>query len=125
MNIEQLLEALDWKLMHESDLLTIQRTISEMVIDASNDINLLPYPKLTPRADFPVQFKAATKWLNILVDADAGLADCLSPDAIECLLNFLEEIDNRKDLDIAIQVLVREEDVDAPSLWSCVDAGES
>ncbi|XP_063947163.1 uncharacterized protein LOC108216296 isoform X2 [Daucus carota subsp. sativus] len=115
MNIEQLLEALDWKLMHESDLLTIQRTISEMVIDASNDINLLPYPK----------FKAATKWLNILVDADAGLADCLSPDAIECLLNFLEEIDNRKDLDIAIQVLVREEDVDAPSLWSCVDAGES
>ena len=71
----QLLEALDWKLMHESDLLTIQvlsehdnvlrfyilfyfepeffaflflqRTISEMVIDASNDINLLPYPKVT------------------------------------------------------------------------------
>ncbi|WOG95396.1 hypothetical protein DCAR_0414713 [Daucus carota subsp. sativus] len=50
------------------------RTISEMVIDASNDINLLPSPK---------------------------------------------EIDNRRDLDVAIQVLVREEDVNASCLWSC------
>lgn len=53
-----------------------------------------------------MQLKEATKWLNDLVDA--GLADCLSSDAVECLLRILTEIDNsknRKDLDVTIQSL--------------------
>ncbi|KAK1394515.1 kinesin-like protein KIN-12E [Heracleum sosnowskyi] len=41
----KLLEALDWKLMHESDPSTTQRNISEMVNDASNDCNLLASTK--------------------------------------------------------------------------------
>ncbi|KAL8115470.1 kinesin-like protein KIN-12E [Apium graveolens] len=41
----KLLEALDWKLMHESDPSTSQRNISEMVNDASNDCNMLASTK--------------------------------------------------------------------------------
>ncbi|KAK1389258.1 hypothetical protein POM88_017436 [Heracleum sosnowskyi] len=42
----KLLDALDWKLMHESDPSTTQRNISEMVNDASNDCNLLASTKV-------------------------------------------------------------------------------
>ncbi|KAK1356572.1 hypothetical protein POM88_049828 [Heracleum sosnowskyi] len=55
----------------------------------------------------PVKFKEATNWLNDLVNGDAGLAGCLSSEAVECLLGILAEIDNskdRKDL-VAIQSL--------------------
>ncbi|KAK1356574.1 hypothetical protein POM88_049830 [Heracleum sosnowskyi] len=56
----------------------------------------------------PVKFEEATNWLNDLVNGDAGLADCLSSDDFELLLGILREIDNsedKKDLDIAIQSL--------------------
>ncbi|KAL1831052.1 hypothetical protein ACET3Z_000703 [Daucus carota] len=110
----KLLEALDWKLMHESDPSTNERIISEMVIDASNDINMLPSPK-EPTSPWKAGVNEENEFLRMQAIQNQSEMDSLRKKLNSCigekdkLERSLNDLSKELEAERSLQVAMKED----------------